>query len=212
MQVRNTEGMRCDTNSNTPRGELYIKGNSVMSGYFKDPESTKNVLVDGWLKVGDLVEVLPNGAIKVIERVQEFTKLQNGQYIAPQQLESIYLKAPMIKQLCIEVNPKFNHLVAIVTLDEEKVAQLAQINSQDGVEKGYVQPADIEFTVLKQFQNLANQSGLDDIQRVKRVHILNEQFSYKNGLLTNTQKMKRFEVLKRYRKEVDQLLEMPKLT
>ena len=80
-----------------PRGELFIKGNSIMKGYFKDPELTAKVLdKDGWFRVGDLVMMLPNGALQIIDRVKEFTKLQNGQFIAPQKLETIYLNASLV--------------------------------------------------------------------------------------------------------------------
>lgn len=62
-----------------PIGELYLKGNSVMHGYYKNPELTKTVMdQDGWLKVGDVVKILNNGALEIVERVEEFKKLQNG--------------------------------------------------------------------------------------------------------------------------------------
>lgn len=118
MQLREVQDLNSDTGAAMPRGELYIKGNSIMKGYFKDPESTKQVLDDeGWFKVGDLCVILPNGAIQVVERVKEFKKLQNGQFVAPQKLESIYVNAPMVNQICVAVNPKFNHLVAVVIVD-----------------------------------------------------------------------------------------------
>jgi len=57
-------------------GEIYIKGNAVFKGYFKDPKETMKVLDnEGWLKVGDIGELMPNGSIKVIERVGEIKKL-----------------------------------------------------------------------------------------------------------------------------------------
>jgi long-chain acyl-CoA synthetase len=84
MQIRDVPELNTDTRAALPRGELYIKGNSVMKGYFKDPDLTNKVLdKDGWFRVGDLVTILPNGAIQIIDRVEEYKKLQNGQYIAP---------------------------------------------------------------------------------------------------------------------------------
>ncbi|MGB1503671.1 MAG: hypothetical protein ACPHAQ_08225 [Ilumatobacteraceae bacterium] len=122
MQLREVQDLNCDTGAVMPRGELYIKGNSIMKGYFKDPEQTNEVIdKEGWFKVGDLCVILPNGAIQVIERVNEFKKLLNGQFIAPQKLESIYQNAPLVKQMCIEVNSKFDHLVAIVFVDHDKL-------------------------------------------------------------------------------------------
>jgi long-chain acyl-CoA synthetase len=111
-----------DTGAIHPRGELYIKGNSVMKGYFKNPELTKAVLDDeGWYKVGDLATILPNGSIQVIDRITEYKKLQNGQFVSPQKLETIYVKAPLVSQICLEINSKYNHLVAVISVDQEKV-------------------------------------------------------------------------------------------
>ena len=76
MQIREVPELNTDTRAANPRGELFIKGNSVMKGYFKDPELTATVLdKEGWFKVGDLVTMLPNGALQIIDRVHEYKKL-----------------------------------------------------------------------------------------------------------------------------------------
>lgn len=70
MHLRDVDELNCITDAIQPQGELYIKGNSVMKGYFKNPELTQQVLdQDGWLKIGDLAILLPNGAFQIIERV-----------------------------------------------------------------------------------------------------------------------------------------------
>lgn len=75
-----------------------MKGTSVFLGYFKDPELTaKTIDEDGWLRVGDLAVLHDNGAIEIIERVDELKKLQNGEYIAPQKIEAIYVNVPLIE-------------------------------------------------------------------------------------------------------------------
>jgi long-chain acyl-CoA synthetase len=200
--------MITDTKAVLPRGELYIKGNSVMKGYFKDPDLTSKVLdKDGWFRVGDLVTMLPNGAIQVIDRVEEYKKLQNGQFIAPQKLETIYLNAPLVHQICIEVNPKYSHLVAVITLNQDKMQQLEKMNLNDEIVQFSINHQEIEEAIIKQFDQLASKNNLDQVHRIKRVYIADEPFTFKNGLLTNTQKMKRHTILSLYRKEIDVLLE-----
>ena len=74
-----------------PRGEVCLKGLSVFKGYFRNPALTNETIdKDGWLSLGDVGEMLPNGSVRIIDRVKSICKLQNGQYVAPQYLENIY--------------------------------------------------------------------------------------------------------------------------
>jgi long-chain acyl-CoA synthetase len=76
MQLRDVPEYKIFTDSTPPVGLIYIKGNSIMKGYFKNPEETKKILdKDGWLKVGDVGVLYPNGSIKVLDRLTEMKKL-----------------------------------------------------------------------------------------------------------------------------------------
>ena len=84
MQLRDVPDLGLSTDDNTPMGEIYIKGNAVFKGYFKNPEQTSLVLDEhGWLKVGDIGILNPNGSIKILDRIGEIKKLQNGQFVVP---------------------------------------------------------------------------------------------------------------------------------
>ena len=97
MQLRDVPEYNISTNANPPIGLIYIKGNTIMKGYFKRPDETRKVLdKDGWLKVGDIGVLKPNGSIKILDRLTEMKKLQNGQFIAPLKLENIYQHCPLI--------------------------------------------------------------------------------------------------------------------
>jgi len=79
MQLRDVPELGLSTDDTTPTGAIYIKGNSVFKGYFKNPEETRMVLDNqGWLKVGDVGILNPNGSIKILDRLGEIKKLQNG--------------------------------------------------------------------------------------------------------------------------------------
>ena len=79
LQIRDVPYLKQNQNKELQIGEVYVKGNSVFQGYFKNPSLTAEAIdKDGWLRVGDLAILHNNGAIEIIERVDELKKLQNG--------------------------------------------------------------------------------------------------------------------------------------
>ena len=72
-------------------------GPSIMKGYFKNPEKTAETLTaDGWLFTGDVGLVKENGSIKIIDRAKNIFKLSQGEYIAPEKLENVYVQSNFI--------------------------------------------------------------------------------------------------------------------
>ena len=73
-----------------PRGELLMKGPVIFQGYFHNPAKTAEAFdKDGWFTTGDVVQVFPNGSVKVIDRCKNIFKLSQGEYIAPEKIENI---------------------------------------------------------------------------------------------------------------------------
>ena len=69
----------------------------MFKGYFKDPERTREAYSDdGWINTGDVAAVLPNGAVKIIDRAKNIFKLNQGEYVAPEKLENIYVQCSLI--------------------------------------------------------------------------------------------------------------------
>ena len=85
------------TNQPNPQGEVAMRGPNVALGYYKRPDLTKEVFSeDGWFRSGDVGELLPSGAIKIIDRAKNIFKLSQGEYIAPEKLENVYNKCRYI--------------------------------------------------------------------------------------------------------------------
>lgn len=83
-------------------GELWVKGDNVMVGYYNDPEATAAVLEDGWLKTGDLVDVDEEGFITIVGRIKNLIILSNGENISPEEIEEVYYKENFVKDCLIK--------------------------------------------------------------------------------------------------------------
>lgn len=97
IRLRDVPEMGYLSSDNPPRGEVQFFGANVFKSYFKNHERTKEAFSeDGWLCSGDVGMILPNGALKIIDRAKNIFKLSQGEYIAPEKLENIYAQCPII--------------------------------------------------------------------------------------------------------------------
>jgi long-chain acyl-CoA synthetase len=102
---------------NPPRGEVCFWGPSVMKGYFKNPEKTAEAFHNDWLLSGDVGMILPNGSIKIIDRAKNIFKLSQGEYIAPEKLENVYVQSEWILQVWVYGDSLRDFALAFVVLD-----------------------------------------------------------------------------------------------
>lgn len=94
-------------------GEVLIKGDNVMKGYFQNPDDTRAVLKDGWFYTGDLGSLDEEGYLSIEGRIKEIIVLSNGKNISPEEIEGHYLNNPFIKEICVLADEKTDRLVAV---------------------------------------------------------------------------------------------------
>jgi len=91
VRLRDIPEMGYSSTAVPPKGEVCFWGPCIMKGYFRNPEKTKEAFHNDWLLSGDVGMITPNGAIKIIDRAKNIFKLSQGEYIAPEKLENVYV-------------------------------------------------------------------------------------------------------------------------
>ena len=105
---------------------LGIRGNGLFAGYYKEPEKTKEMIdADGWMHSGDIGMIRPDGSLKIIDRVKNIFKLSQGEYIAPEKIESVYLKVKGIAEVFVYGDSTKSFCVAVIVPEKHFVLELA---------------------------------------------------------------------------------------
>ncbi|NXU36593.1 ACSL1 ligase, partial [Drymodes brunneopygia] len=187
-------------------GEVCIKGLNVFRGYLKDPEKTAEALdKDGWLHTGDIGKWLPNGTLKIIDRKKHIFKLAQGEYIAPEKIENVYLRCEALAQVFVHGESLQAFLVAIVVPDPDTLHNWAKKKGLEGSYQELCRNKDVKKYILEDMLRIGKEAGLKSFEQVKDIVLHTEMFSIENGLLTPTLKAKRPELRKYFQSQIDEL-------
>ncbi|XP_030306092.1 long-chain-fatty-acid--CoA ligase 1 [Calypte anna] len=187
-------------------GEVCVKGPNVFCGYLKDAEKTAEALdKDGWLHTGDIGKWLPNGTLKIIDRKKHIFKLAQGEYIAPEKIENVYLRCEALAQVFVYGESLQAFLVAVVVPDPETLCKWAKKSGFEGSYEELCKNKDVKKHILEDMVRNGKESGLKSFEQVKDIFVHNEMFSIENGLLTPTLKAKRPELRKYFQPQIDEL-------
>lgn len=193
-----------------PRGEMCIRGYGVFRGYYKDEEKTKEAIdEEGWLHTGDIVQVNLNGSIKIIDRKKNIFKLSQGEYVAAEKIESVYLKNKCVAEIFVYGDSLKSYLIAIVVPNINVVLDFANksnFNLDNVVE--LLQKNEVRKFVLNEMNKTAKEAKLMSFEMVKTLYLEQDSFALKD-LLTTTFKLKRHEAKKYYEKIIEDLYKEP---
>ena len=164
-------------------GEILVKGENVMLGYWNKKEETEKVIIDGWLYTGDIGEINPeDGYLKITDRKKDIIVSAGGDNISPAKIENMITNEPEIDQ-CMVYGDKKNYLVALIVPNKEFFKEKEKINN-------IIQNVNKKLTL---------------VEKIKKIQLIDENFSIENGLLTPTMKVKRKKVIEKYKKELEKL-------
>ena len=183
-------------------GEILVKGDTVTPGYFKHPEANSEAFTDdGYFRTGDAGYFNESGALVLTERVKDLFKTSNGKYIAPQMLESRLAENKYIDEAAV-IGDQRKFVTALIVPNFPQLRAWAEkkgIDSSD-TEKFVKNPEVVEF-MMSQINEV--QKGLASFEQIKRITLLPHHFSIMHGEVTNTMKVRRPIVAKRYAAEIE---------
>ncbi len=176
-------------------GEILVRGDLVMKGYWNDPEATARALADGWLHTGDVGVLDEDGYIKITDRKRDFIKNSGGDMVSPARVEGYLTLQPEIGQAMV-FGDRRPYLVAVIVPKPEFVEALAH-------RRGTVPAAadlahDPELNKLIGAAVARVNAELSPVERVRRFIIAAEPFAVANGQMTPTLKIKRFAIRQAY--------------
>lgn len=187
-------------------GEILVKGATVTPGYYKNPEANKAAFTeDGFFRTGDAGYFTPEGSLVLTERVKDLFKTSNGKYIAPQALESRLAENKYIDEVAV-IGDRRKFVTALIVPNFPNLRAVAEkmgLGHLD-TDKLVTNPAIVKF-MMEQINSV--QKGLAEYEKIKRITILPHHFSIMNGEVTNTMKVRRNIVAKRYAREIEKMYE-----
>ena len=161
-------------------GEILVKGENVMLGYWNKKKETDDIIKDGWLHTGDIGQITKEGNLKITDRKKEIIVNLGGDNISPSKIENLLSLNDKILQSFIYGDKKTYLVALIVTQNEENKKE-------------------IELYLEKLNKSLSL------VEKVKKFKLIKEEFTIDNGMLTPTLKLKRKKILEKYKKELEKL-------
>ncbi len=190
-------------------GEVLARGPSVFKGYWNRPEETREAIVDGWFKTGDIGHLDADGFLSITDRKKDLIKTSGGKFIAPQPIEN---------------SLKHNSLVgeAVVLGDKSKFAAVL-IAPNFAVLEDWARQNEVVFTsrrelvgdprVQRLYEDIVNvlNQNLARFEQLKKVLLVADEFSADDGTLTASLKLRRRAVTDRYRRMIDEMYQKAEL-
>jgi long-chain acyl-CoA synthetase len=183
--------------------EILVKGPGVMKGYYKKPEQTKEVFVDGWFRTGDAGKIDEKSNLYITDRIKDLMKTSGGKYIAPQKLETTFVNDLFIEQIAI-IGDQKKFVSALTVPNFEALKKYAKKNNIDFESiEDLINNTHIIEMFKKRFDEL--QKNFSGFEKIKKFKLLPKEFTIDAGELTATLKLKRKVIYEKYKEMIDMM-------
>ena len=183
-------------------GEILVRGENIMNGYWNDPEATNKTLIDGWIHTGDIGEFDEEQYLKITDRKKDIIVNAGGDNISPTKVEEKLNIEPEIAQSMLYGDFK-NYLVAIIVPDKEQAKAWAIKNNKTTNIKLIIEDKDY-IKMIKEVTSKVN-AKLSVIEQIRKFILIDEEFTIENDMMTPTMKVKRFKVKNTFGDKLEKL-------
>lgn len=167
--------------STPPQGEIWFRGQPVLKEYYLNPEETKKAFSpDGWFKTGDIGEFDEFGHLKIIDRVKNLVKLQGGEYIALEKLESVYRSSKAVQNIMVHGDSEHTRPIAVIFVNEPAVKDLAKSIGADPDAPDLLRDKKVESVVLKDLLAQGKAAGFSGLEMVAGVVLTDFEWTPQN--------------------------------
>ncbi|KAH3681823.1 hypothetical protein WICPIJ_007203 [Wickerhamomyces pijperi] len=192
-----------------PRGELQLRGAQLFPRYYKNPEATEESHdEDGWFKTGDVAMIDERGRIHIIDRVKNFFKLSQGEYISAEKIENVYSSNNyFLQQIFVHGDSTQNYLVAVVGIDPlnfGKIASKLKINKRLEIGK-QLEQINKSKELKRRLLDIMNGHVMDELNSFERIYNFRLYIEPLTDCLTPTFKTKRQPALAKFKGVCDEL-------
>ncbi|VDP67631.1 unnamed protein product [Echinostoma caproni] len=173
---------------------------------------------DGFLRMGDIGQWTPSGALKIVDRCKNMFKLAQGEYVAAEKVECVYQTCNLITHVLVEGDSRSTFAVAVVVPDFAILRdQLNLIGPKSpGSRRSSASGTELTDTelchslearklVLKKMNQIARERNLKGFELAKNIYLTTEMFSIENGLLTPTLKIARYKARMHFKEQIHQM-------
>jgi long-chain acyl-CoA synthetase len=185
-------------------GEILVRGECVMKGYWRDPDSTARAIVDGWLHTGDIGVMDEDGYIQITDRKKDIIVLSGGDNVSPARVEGFLTLQPEIAQAMVYGDKRPN-LVAVLVPDPDFLAEWARGKGKANDLAQLAGDAELQKTLAAVVDRVNR--DMSNLEKVRRIIIAREPFTIDNGMMTASLKIRRHKIKELYGATLEALYE-----